>query len=67
MNKFEQFISTCYLSNHVFLNRPKTKSWNAQDVSVSMSERTALEMDGEVRMVKDVKISLIKGGLNVCQ
>lgn len=67
MNKMEQCISTYNLLRHRFYNRPKTKSWNSQEVSVSVDEKTTFEMDGEVRMVKKVSIKLIKGGLIVCQ
>ncbi|MBU1172704.1 MAG: hypothetical protein KKD44_24360 [Proteobacteria bacterium] len=67
MNKAEQFISTFNLWRHKFLNRPKTKSWNAKEVEVNVDEKTTFEMDGEVRMVKKVNIKLIKGGLTVCQ
>ncbi|MBU0994351.1 MAG: hypothetical protein KJ737_17810 [Proteobacteria bacterium] len=67
MNKSEQFISTFNLLRHRFYNQPKTKSWNAQEVTVCVDDKTTFEMDGEVRMVKKVSIKLIKGGLTVCQ
>jgi len=55
------------LARAKFLGLPKTRSWMTGEVEVYPASPTALELDGEVFLARNIKIKLLQGVLKVSQ
>jgi diacylglycerol kinase family enzyme len=50
-----------------FSHLPGTRVWKTPGIEIYLDSTTPLEMDGEVCCARQLKITLIKGGLRVCR
>jgi len=55
------------LARSKFQGLPKTKSWKVKSLGIQPSSLTALELDGEICLARDIKVQLLQGYLRVCQ
>ena len=67
MSLLERIGILIALSNHHFQNRPKTKTWLANRLSVKSKKTFALEMDGEVVQAKSVEFSIMPKTVRCCR
>ena len=66
MSRPEQLYTFYQFGKGRFLGLRKTRAWNTPEVKIVPEKQVPFEMDGEVTMVKQVDITLVKGGLTVC-
>jgi len=67
MGIIERLKTLFFLSQSKFQGLPKTRSWKVKSLEIQPASLTALEMDGEVCLARDIKIQLLQGYLRVCQ
>jgi diacylglycerol kinase family enzyme len=66
MSKLEFIQAVAAISGGKFLGLPKTHHWRAQRVRIVPDAPTALELDGEVREVSDVTLTVIPRAIHIC-
>jgi diacylglycerol kinase (ATP) len=63
----ERLRTMISLAQSKFQGMPKTRSWKARNIEIRTNAPTALELDGEVCLARDIRIRLLQGYLRVCQ
>ncbi len=63
----ERLKTLFFLARSKFQGLPKTRSWKVRSLEIQPESVTALELDGEVSLARDIKIQLLQGYLRVCQ
>jgi len=63
----ERLKTLFFLAQSKFQGLPKTRSWKVKSLEIQPASLTALELDGEVCLARDIKIQLLQGYLRVCQ
>jgi diacylglycerol kinase (ATP) len=63
----ERLAAIISLAKGHFKGRPKTKYWQAENIDIYPDKLTALELDGETCLARNIKIKLIHNALRVCQ
>ncbi|MCP4130233.1 MAG: hypothetical protein GY754_04560 [bacterium] len=67
MKLLRQLYTFYNLGKGKFTGLPKTRSWKSDAVTITPGRLVPFEMDGEISMVSNVTIQLVKGGLMACQ
>jgi diacylglycerol kinase (ATP) len=67
MGLAERLETLVALARSKFQGRPKTRSWKAKSLEIHPASLAALELDGEICLARDIKISLRQGLMRVCQ
>jgi diacylglycerol kinase (ATP) len=67
MRPWERLAAIISLTKGRFKGRPKTRFWQAETIDIYPEKLTALELDGETYLARNIKIKLIHNALRVCQ
>jgi diacylglycerol kinase (ATP) len=63
----ERLKTLFFLAQSKFQGLPKTRSWKVKSLEIQPASLSALELDGEVCLARDIEIQLLQGYLRVCQ
>jgi len=62
----ERLRTMAALARSRFQGLPKTRSWKVRSLELDPDSPTALELDGEVCLARNIKIRLLRGFMRVC-